>query len=95
MQELMVINSGSLVTYFVKAADQICAGAGLSFIDEEVDEDRRRSTTGWAVLLREKYCLPDKVPLIDTGMSGSEQEGKGEAKMVSIPLSSDEETPAG
>ncbi|XP_020613886.1 uncharacterized protein LOC110052102 [Orbicella faveolata] len=26
-------------------------------------------------------------------MSGSEQEGKGEAKMVSIPLSSDEETP--
>ncbi|KAL9973626.1 hypothetical protein ACROYT_G020104 [Oculina patagonica] len=28
-------------------------------------------------------------------MSGSEQEGKGEAKMVSIPLSSDEETPVG
>lgn len=28
-------------------------------------------------------------------MSGSEQEGKGEAKMVSIPLSSDEETSLG
>lgn len=28
-------------------------------------------------------------------MSGSEQEGKAEAKMVSIPLSSDEETPGG
>lgn len=28
-------------------------------------------------------------------MSGSEQEGKGEAKMVSIPLSSDDETSLG
>ena len=28
-------------------------------------------------------------------MSGSEQEGKAEAKMVSIPLSSDEETSGG
>lgn len=72
----------------MKATGQSFTGASLSF-PNSIDKDGQC----WAVLLREKYGLPEKVPLID--MSGSEQEGKGEAKMVSIPLSSDEETPVG